>query len=88
MTELHEETLLDAAVREFVLLYDGGRDLPEELVKACTCTMADLECGKESPDLIQSISSPTDDGRTYLMVCPGWRLMGQLIRLRQHRTWH
>lgn len=84
----HEETLLDAAVREFVLLYDEGRDLPEDLVRACTCTIADLERGEETPDLIQAISSPTDDGRICVMVCPGWRLMGQIVRLRRHRTKH
>lgn len=88
MTQHHQETLLDAALRELALLYDDGRGLPETLAAACSCTMADLKRGDETPDLIQIVVASADDGRLHRMVCPGWRLVDQLVRLRRCRTFH
>lgn len=82
------ETLFSAAAWELYLLYDEGRGLPDALAAACHRTLAELEEGGESPDLVQTIHAPTDDGRTSLMVCPGGRLLGQVLELRQRRTWH
>ena len=83
-----EETLFSAAAWELLLLYDDGRGLPDELAAACHRTLADLEGSDASPDLVQKVHAPTDDGRMSLMVCPGWRLMSQVICLRRHRTFH
>lgn len=83
-----EPTLFDAAVQEFRALFDRGRDLPQDVARAGFAVMQDLMAGEDTPDLVQVIASPTDDRRVCVMACPGWRLMREILRLRQCRTKH
>ena len=78
--------LFGAATREFMLLFDQGRDLPPDLARACQSVITDLMCRCETPDLVQTVTGPADDGRLFIMICPGWRLMDNLLRLRRYRT--
>ena len=86
--KLEAATLFAAAAQEFILLYDQGRDLPNDFATACQDTLADLRSGEENADLVQTMNMPTDDGRVSMLVYPGRRLVAQLLRLRQHRTRH
>lgn len=81
-------SLLQAAVRELTLLFDGGSNVPEELADVIRSTLERIAKGQRTPDLAQEQLMRSDTGPELNAWIPGWLVIRQLLILRALRTKH